>query len=240
MERVEVPLVGGRITRGVVRRGDHVLRPCNANSPFAHETLHWLERKGVGAAPKFIGLADDGREITSFLKGIAPTDLGTYDGRDDWRPSEGQLFAAGTIIKKLHEALSDYPGCPDGFTVCHNDLSPCNFMFENGLPYAVFDWDAAGVGEPVADLAYAAWMWSSIGENERTARQKGREIKTLLDAYGLSKAGRDTLAEKIRGQMRRVGKSFAARGNTDGLRWVRESEDYLIKNEAELSKHFRM
>jgi Ser/Thr protein kinase RdoA (MazF antagonist) len=36
--------------------------------------------------------------------------------------------------------LGDMP--TDAETVCHNDLSPCNFVFRDGSPVAMIDFDA--------------------------------------------------------------------------------------------------
>lgn len=127
----EVVLTGGRITPNVTRREDIVYRPCCPNSPFVHRVLQWLEAKQAGAAPRFLGLSEDGRKMTSFLEGFSPPDLDYFYTR--------QLSQAGRIIKRLHDTLSDFPGCNPGQTVCHNDLSPCNFMFMDDIPYAVFD-----------------------------------------------------------------------------------------------------
>ena len=62
----EIPLIGGRVTTGVVRKGEYVLKPCCPNSAFVHTVLKWLEQKDVTVAPKFIGILEDGREITTF------------------------------------------------------------------------------------------------------------------------------------------------------------------------------
>jgi hypothetical protein len=99
----EIPLSGGRITQGVVRRGDFVYRPCCSNSVFVHDVLKWLENKGITESPMYIGFTDDGREIISFLDGTSPNDLGWFN--------DNQLFEAGKIIKKLHDNLFDFPGC---------------------------------------------------------------------------------------------------------------------------------
>jgi hypothetical protein len=42
----EVPLLGGRITPGVVRVGDTVRRPVGPHSTFVHALLHHLEHVG--------------------------------------------------------------------------------------------------------------------------------------------------------------------------------------------------
>jgi len=230
----EIPLTGGRMTQGVVRKGEYVLRLCCSNSAFVHDVLKWLEIKGVSAAPRFIGLTDDDREITTFLEGVSPTNLSAYKDDYQWRPSYSQLIEVGKIIKALHMALSDYPGCPDGQTVCHNDLSPCNFMFINDLPYAVFDWDAALIGDPLDDLAYAAWMWTDLGNDEITPVDIGLTIKTILDSYGLGSAQRSLLIVKMHEQIQRVRKSFSAANITPTTQWAYECDQrlYRIQNQV--------
>jgi len=195
----EIPLTGGRVTQNVTRKGDYVYRPRCANSAFVHRVLRWLEQKQVHAAPRFIGIAEDGRGITSFLEGSSPGNLDYF--------SDAQLHAAGGVIRLLHDALSDFPGCSPGQTVCHNDLSPCNFMFRDGLPYAVFDWDAARFGSPLEDVAYAAWMWCNVGDAPSAPAEVSRKIRVLLDTYELPNEMRPELIDHMHAQMRRVAAS---------------------------------
>jgi len=222
----EIPLSGGRVTQGVVRKGETVLRPCCANSPFTHEVLLWLEQKGLAAAPRFLGLSEDGREITSFLEGTSPGDLGDFQ--------EEALCSAGILIRALHDALSDFPGCRDGQTVCHNDLSPCNFMFRDGLPYAVFDWDAAIIGNPLDDLAYALWMWCDIGNHEKTPDAIGAQIKVLLDAYGLPAGDRGSLSARIHGQMQRVAASCDSAERMECRQWAMHCDRWLAEHQNQI------
>ena len=222
----EIPLTGGRITQGVVKKGNYVLRPCCANSNFVHEVLKWLEKKNVSASPRFIGIADDGREITSFLEGESPVNLGDFN--------DNQLFEAGKIIKKLHTALSDFRGCSNNQTVCHNDLSPCNFMFKNGLPYAVFDWDAAEISDPLNDVAYACWMWCDIGNDENTPAEVGKKIKVILDAYQLCKERRNLLIAKIHEQIQRVSKSLYADSYFEPSQWASNCALWLEKYQNQI------
>lgn len=193
---VEIPLSGGRITQGVVRKGDEVLRPACANATFVHAVLRWLEGKGVSLAPRFLGMDDRGRERTTFLDGQSPQDL-------DWFSDE-QCTTAARIIRALHDALDDFPGCPQGLTVCHNDLSPCNFMFRDGLPYAVFDWDSAAFGEAMDDLAYAVWMWLDIGNGDLAPEDTARRLRLMLDAYGAPIEARQGFCARMHVQMARV------------------------------------
>jgi len=230
----EIPLTGGRMTQGVVKKGNYVLRPCCINSVFVQEVLKWLETKSVSVAPRFVGLTDDGREIITYLSGVSPENLGTYKGNTQWKPTEDQLFETGKIIKILHTALIDFPGCMYGQTVCHNDLSPCNFMFENDLPYAVFDWDAAGIGDPLNDLAYAAWMWSDLGNEENSPVDIGKTINAILDAYELSSEKRFSFHERIHEQIRRVTKSLHEANLVHNSQWAHDvgQRFYTIQNQV--------
>lgn len=224
----EIPLTGGRITQGVVRKGDLVLRPVCANGSFVHDVLLWLERKGVSSAPRFLGIDERGREMLSFLPGQSPDNIGFF--------TDDQCLEAVHIIRRHHEALTDYPGCPSGQTVCHNDLSPCNFMFRCSMPYAVFDWDSACFGDPLDDLAYAAWMWLDLGNEEAEPGEVTRRIRLLLAGYGVDRAGRWRFIERIQGQMKRVAEGIypteeQARATRDWAmecsRWLRENVECI-------------
>jgi len=68
----EVPLLGGRITPGVVRVGDTVRRPVGPHSAFVHAVLRHLEQVGFGDAPRFLGIDDQGRECLSYIEGFRP------------------------------------------------------------------------------------------------------------------------------------------------------------------------
>jgi hypothetical protein len=230
----EVPLSGGRMTHGVFKKGNYVFRPCCSNSGFVHKVLKWLDMKGVAVAPKFIGLSDDGREVTTFLEGIAPGNLGTYNGNNHWIPTDNQFCEAGKIIKTLHTALWDFPGCFNGQTVCHNDLSPCNFMFKNDIPYAVFDWDAAEINDPLNDIAYAAWMWSDIGNDEHSPIAQGNRIKVILDAYGLERKHRGLLIDKMHEQIQRVEESLFTANLIPNSQWANEVDQRLYKYQKQI------
>ena len=132
----EIPLSGGRVTAGVVR-SVKIPRWSTGRSP---------SRRSAGCRPpRFRGIDEKGREILSFLPGEAPRDLGRF--------SEEQLAAAAKIIRALHDGFAGFPGCGPGQVLCHNDLSPCNFLFAGGTPRFVIDWDACAIGDPLDDLA---------------------------------------------------------------------------------------
>ena len=142
-----IPLEGGRTTAGVVRIGDTVRRPTNSNSPFVHELLKHLEHAGFDAAPRFLGLDEEGREILSFHEGRVPPEL--QPDHDD-----NVLRAAATLIRRYHDAVASSPLAGDAEVVCHNDLSPVNCVSDDGPSLQeqarrtrVF-FDAYGIGVP--------------------------------------------------------------------------------------------
>ena len=89
----EIPLIGGRVTPGVVRVGATVHRPQGPQSAFAHRLLGRLAERGFAGAPQFLGVDDRGREILSFLPGDVPPDLGTF--------TAAQFGAAGLPSSRL-------------------------------------------------------------------------------------------------------------------------------------------
>lgn len=225
----EILLTGGRVTQGVVRIGDKVHRPQCRNAAFVHTVLNHLSEKSISFAPRFHGTDEKGREILSFMPGSVPDNLGNF--------TPAQCAAAARIIRALHDALADFPGCPCGMTVCHNDLSPCNFTFIDGLPAAVIDWDACAFGDPLDDLAYAAWMWLDIGSDENDSADVLDGIRSMLDAYGAS--DRQSFCTRMLRQMERVGRSiFPAEEQTLATRrWTEDCRRWLegfMKNHPEL------
>jgi hypothetical protein len=69
----EVPIAGGRMTSGIVRRGDRLLRPMGPWSPAVHEYLHHLEAAGFAGSPRVLGTEGD-REVLAFLEGDVAVD----------------------------------------------------------------------------------------------------------------------------------------------------------------------
>ncbi len=66
----EEALTGGNVSN-VYRFGDTVRRELKPDSIKIHTLLKHLENKGLKGVPKFLGIAEKGREILSFIKGEA-------------------------------------------------------------------------------------------------------------------------------------------------------------------------
>jgi hypothetical protein len=148
----EIQLGGGRITEGVVRVGDTVRRPCKPNSTFVRALLERLRKQGFGAAPLYLGADDRGREIFSFQSGEVPTEL-------DATISDETLAEAARLIRRYHAATARSGLAWPEDVVCHNDLSPCNFVLRDGRTVGIIDFDSAAPGK--RDFATSATRSSS-------------------------------------------------------------------------------
>lgn len=176
----EIPMHGGRVTQGVVRVAGTIRRPPTSNSTFMQALLRHLEAAGFAGAPRSLGSDERGRDVLSYIDGEVPRDLGWH--------SDEILAAAARLIRAYHDATG--PLLRSGAAraagldiVCHNDLSPCNFVFRNGQPVAIIDFDAAAPGSRLHDLGYAAWMWLDLGNAEIDTDLQRRRLGHFCAAY---------------------------------------------------------
>jgi aminoglycoside phosphotransferase (APT) family kinase protein len=132
----EVRLSGGRITKGVVRVAETVRRPPQPNSELVRALLAHLAALHLEIAPRYLGTDQQGREMFSHLAGEVPAELNASF-------SDATLTAAAQLIRRFHDATADTELTSGQEIVCHNDLSPCNFVFRSGKPVAMIDFDNA-------------------------------------------------------------------------------------------------
>jgi hypothetical protein len=193
----ELPLGGGNISAGVVRVGDTVRRPLTPASPAVHALLRHLEARGFRGCPRLLGVDGRGREVLTFLPGEVGFMPFLWEGDD-------ALVAAARLLRAYHEAAADFVPPPDaawGFVhpdparreiICHNDFAPYNLVCADGRPYALIDFDMAGPGPRLRDLAYAAywmvplWMGGDLSGAARRDREAGgRRLRLFCDTYGI-------------------------------------------------------
>jgi len=200
------PLAGGRMTQGIVRRGDRVLRPMGPWSPSVHEYLRHLAAAGFPGAPQVLGTEGD-REVLTFLPGEVAADPHWRPGHGHRLPSyvrsEAALRATARLLRRLHDAAAGFrPACTGyrfsprpprpGEIVSHGDLGPWNTVYRDGLPVAFIDWDSAQPTDPLTDLAAAAWAFVPLARPGWLAEAgfpAGTDVPARLrlfaDAYGL-------------------------------------------------------
>nr|WSY57377.1 aminoglycoside phosphotransferase family protein [Streptomyces sp. NBC_00886] len=222
----EVPLLGGRITPGVVQVGDTVRRPATEASPFVARLLGHLEQRGFTGAPRHLGLDEVGRDTFSYLPGRVPAKFQRW--------TDAQVAAAGALVRALHDATRGSGLAEPCAVVCHHDPGPNNAVFRDGLPYAFIDFDTAAPGDPLEDVGYAAWTWcvSSRPTAPPVAEQAG-QVRVLADAYGLEASARSELVDAMLDRQIRNARWWRGR-LTDTERPLGEAE--LITSRVEWSE----
>lgn len=188
----ETPL-GGNLN-AAVRVGDTVRRRAGPWTPAVHALLRYLESVGF-PAPRVRGMDAEGREILGFLKG--ETHSGTFEALPDHIMADPQLVAAAGHLRRYHDIVAAFespadaqwrlvaPTAPE--VICHNDWSPWNALLRKGQFTLMLDWDLAGPGTRVWDIANAAYSWAPLaaGGGQRKIDEQARRLGLFVDAYGL-------------------------------------------------------
>ncbi|MCK1985663.1 MULTISPECIES: phosphotransferase [Peribacillus] len=157
----EEMLAGGNVSK-VYHSGDTVRRELKPDSPKIHKLLKHLENNGFSYAPKFLGIDEKRREILSFIEGEA----GNYPLKE-YMWSEDVLIEIAKMLRLYHDSVSDFTfdgswesidNTPQQFEVlCHNDFAMYNIIFNNKRPIGIIDFDVAGPGPRLWDIAYTLY-----------------------------------------------------------------------------------
>ncbi len=188
------PLPGGNVG-GAVRIGRTVRRSTGAWSSSVHDLLEHLRRSGLVAVPLAFGADERGREVLGYLDGRVP-DVDAEAVADD------TLADAMRWLRRFHDAVAGYR--PAGVwrttnrplgqdeIICHHDFAPYNVALSSSADgervVGVFDWDMAGPGLPLDDLAFAAWNWVPLFRDVG-ASVAARRLEVMAAAYSEVSAG---------------------------------------------------
>ena len=246
MREQEEVLFGGNVNSGVVRVGHTVHRTTTLTSPTIHRLLLHLEEQEFAGSPRFLGLDDRDREVLSFLEGETGIPVSIWQ-------SDEPLIAAAMLLGQYHDATLDfeppesarwayvYPDAERHQVICHNDFAPYNFIYAAGVPYAVIDFDLAGPGPRLRDVAYAAYWMVPLSFNSddqkdfaRADVERGsRRCRLFCETYGIPVEQElfDMIAEILAfmGDERQiwqiVGRAATAKLKKDGhlAHWQREA-----------------
>ncbi|MDC7119951.1 phosphotransferase [Cellulomonas fimi] len=185
-DEVEVALEGGNVG-GAVRVGDTVRRPTGPWTPAVHELLDFLATTDLPHVPRVLGIDDRGREILTYLPGrVVPIGVEPL--------TDGQVRSAMRWLRHFHEVVADFPretrrwrfverALEPGEIVCHHDSAMYNLAFDGDELAGVFDWDAAGPGRPIDDLAIFAWN-APLLFPDRDPAASAHGLRVMADAYG--------------------------------------------------------
>jgi serine/threonine protein kinase len=217
MNNQEIILNTGKTNLGkIIRKGNTIRRPINENSDFVQELLCYLETMNFDASPRFFGIDEQGREILSYIKGDVPSSLIHY--------SDEELILAAKLIRRFHDITA---GCKLAGTeeiVCHNDLSPCNFVFIKNTLIAIIDFEMAAPGKRIFDLAYAAWLWLDIGNIKITPTEQKRRLFLFAETYGISDI--NLLVEVMLKRQNTLIEVAIKRNKSCMQKWVQSSLDW--------------
>jgi hypothetical protein len=217
----EIPLVGGNFS-DAVRVGDTVRRRAGPWTPAVHALLRHLETVGFEGAPRVLGMDGQGRAMLEYIEGEGPT--GWPDPMPEYVWSEANLIAAATLLRRYHDALDGFRP-PHGATwridseatevICHNDVAPFNSIFRDGRLVAMIDFDSAGPGRRIWDVALGILRWVPVSTDpSRHPRNAAVRVRLFCDAYGLG-AERADVIDVLIARMR-VLREFARREAASG------------------------
>lgn len=186
---LEEPLHGGGVTR-VVRRGGVVLRERGLHSDRVAALLQHLRTHGFDAAPRFLGVDEQGRDVLEYL----PGQVGHYPFTDAVR-SETALLSAAHLLRGLHDATAGavepwrggwlLPDREPAQVVCHGDFAPYNVVFDGERAIGIIDFDTAHVGPRAWDLAYAIYRFAPLTTSDPApVGEQAQRARRFCDAYG--------------------------------------------------------
>ena len=195
-------LTGGEFDN-VYRSGDTGKSRVEKDSPKIHKLSKHLENKGFSYAPKYLGIDEKGREILSFIEGEA----GNYPLKE-YMWSNDVLKEIAKMLRLYHDSVSDFSfddswesidNTPQPFEVlCHNDFAIYNIIFNHQKPVGIIDFDIAGPGPRLWDIAYTLYTCvplsrvhhSETGEAVyynplKDADHIKQRVKLFFESYGI-------------------------------------------------------
>src|SRR3954468_19522367 len=114
------------------------------------------------------------------------------------------------LLRQLHDATAGFVARAGAMwqfiyldptrhdVICHNDVAPYNTVYVDGRPRALIDFDTAGPGPRIWDLAYAAYTFVPLAsfvplpdgsvvpyEPAQHAGERARRLRVFKAAYGL-------------------------------------------------------
>ncbi|MFD9903172.1 phosphotransferase enzyme family protein [Streptomyces sp. NPDC059063] len=196
----EQPLSGGNVSSGVVRVGDTVRRPAGPWTPAVHALLTHLHETGFTAAPRPLGIDDQGREVLTFM----PGDMVWPDRFADLEPLP-RLARVARLIRDFHDAVQGFTPPPDAQwqvlmpadgadIIAHHDLAPWNLVVGGEDEWAFIDWDVAAPGTRLWDVAYALHGFIPLSADPDWQRGDApARMRAFADAYGLDEGERRDL-----------------------------------------------
>ena len=197
-DEVGIPLSGGNSNDGIVRIGDTVRRTMTPERHSVYRVLSFLHKSGFKSCPQFLGIDEQGRETLTFIEGHCSINP------EFWR-TERYLISAATLLRSYHDAVEpfvakdddqwgfEYPDRSRHEVICHNDFAPYNLIYDEDGFNAVIDFDLAGPGPRIRDVAYAAYWLVPLSFNAEDMKPFAKDdvnnnnlrLKQFCHTYGI-------------------------------------------------------
>jgi len=224
MDEGAYELAGGNVSTSVVRVGETVRRPAGPWTPSVHALLCHLNAVGFPGSPRSFGIDTQGRHVVEWIDGEV-----THPYLRRHR-SDVSLPDVGHMIRDFHEAVSGFSPAADAQwnvviepdahdMIIHHDLASWNFVHGADRPVFI-DWDNAGPGSALWDLALAAHGFADLAPGV-PVRVAGRRLRSLVDGYGLDDAERLRLAALLPVRYRAMFDLLERGGRTGAQPWRR-------------------
>ncbi len=191
-------LHGGNVAAAVVRVGSTVRKPATPATTAVEALLEHLNSVGFPGAPRSLGRDRLGRHVLEYVPGAMSDTLPPMSTRD--------LRRLGRLVRDMHDAAASF-GLPEqarwdvvippdrAELICHHDLAPWNLV-QDGDRWVFIDWDGAGPGSRLWDLAYAAHGFVPLHAGG-DPNADGRRLRALADGYDLDDQQRRDLPPLI-------------------------------------------
>jgi hypothetical protein len=168
--------------------------------------LAHLHRTGFSAVPRVLAVEEE-TEVLSWIPGRAAR----YP-LPDWSLGEDTLVSVAELVAGFHRAMRSFDGTGlrwarlpppayRGGLVSHNDLHPGNVVFDGGVAVGLIDFDLAGPGSALWDLATAVRCWCPLAADcdvlPALAERRFQRLALFLDAYGLAAAERAAVVRAL-------------------------------------------
>jgi aminoglycoside phosphotransferase (APT) family kinase protein len=189
-----------------MRVGDTVLRPTAPCRAATHALLAHLSAVGFEAVPRVLTFTAT-REVLTYIDGQAAVPPMPADTL-----TEAALVSVADLLRRYHQAVASFDPAghkwprpiPAPFRtglVSHNDVHPANVVFRDGSAVGLIDFDWAGPGSSIWDIASAARYWAPLMDDQDiTDGRQGRALarfRIFVQACRLTRTERRLVAEAV-------------------------------------------
>ncbi len=189
-----------------------------------HALLLHLEKVGFTGAPRSFGWDDKGRHLVEYVAGLRADHLHAPDGALE-------PHRIGGFLRNMHDALDSFvppedarwfEGIPSPGTdlIVHQDIAPSNIVLRNDGSLVAIDWDAAGPGTRLWDLAYACHSFSPLYRVDADLASSSRRLRQMVDGYGLDDTQRIELVPLLTMRSQRMYEYLRRMRHTGRSPWI--------------------